>query len=163
MIASRIASLIWSHILSGWPSVTDSEVNRYSAASRIVVIGLLFVLGQGSTGLGANLSFGLEHEELGPVVAAVGALVAVDVKEQPDLGQLVAAADQGIIPLDRVCPSRPQADPIADGRVELAQAEPVHARVRSVQGPVEPHDRPLPVGGDRHPGGLVAVALEWTA
>ena len=29
MIASRIASLIWSHILSGWPSVTDSDVNRY--------------------------------------------------------------------------------------------------------------------------------------
>src|SRR5690242_13745003 len=26
--ASRIASLIWSAILSGWPSVTDSEVNR---------------------------------------------------------------------------------------------------------------------------------------
>src|SRR6266404_750502 len=27
--ASRIASEIWSAILSGWPSVTDSEVNRY--------------------------------------------------------------------------------------------------------------------------------------
>src|SRR4051812_43915652 len=27
-IASRIASLIWSAILSGCPSVTDSEVNR---------------------------------------------------------------------------------------------------------------------------------------
>src|SRR3954454_10852791 len=26
--ASRMASLIWSQILSGWPSVTDSEVNR---------------------------------------------------------------------------------------------------------------------------------------
>ncbi len=25
-IASRMASEIWSHILSGWPSVTDSEV-----------------------------------------------------------------------------------------------------------------------------------------
>src|SRR5881392_102538 len=24
---SKIASLIWSHILSGWPSVTDSDVN----------------------------------------------------------------------------------------------------------------------------------------
>ena len=29
MIASRMASEIWSHILSGWPSVTDSDVNRY--------------------------------------------------------------------------------------------------------------------------------------
>src|SRR5580700_7588520 len=27
--ASRMASEIWSAILSGWPSVTDSEVNRY--------------------------------------------------------------------------------------------------------------------------------------
>src|SRR5690349_7726549 len=27
-MASRIASLIWSAILSGWPSVTDSEVKR---------------------------------------------------------------------------------------------------------------------------------------
>src|ERR1700691_2560090 len=26
--ASRMASEIWSAILSGWPSVTDSEVNR---------------------------------------------------------------------------------------------------------------------------------------
>ena len=25
---SRMASEIWSHILSGWPSVTDSDVNR---------------------------------------------------------------------------------------------------------------------------------------
>src|SRR3712207_4033918 len=27
-MASRIESLIWSAILSGWPSVTDSEVKR---------------------------------------------------------------------------------------------------------------------------------------
>ena len=27
--ASSTASEIWSHSLSGWPSVTDSEVNRY--------------------------------------------------------------------------------------------------------------------------------------
>src|SRR5450759_865354 len=30
MIASTTASEIWSHILSGCPSVTDSEVKRYS-------------------------------------------------------------------------------------------------------------------------------------
>src|SRR5579863_3765099 len=30
-IASRMASLIWSAILSGWPSVTDSEVNSRRA------------------------------------------------------------------------------------------------------------------------------------
>ena len=30
MIESRMASLTWSQSLSGWPSVTDSDVNRYS-------------------------------------------------------------------------------------------------------------------------------------
>ena len=33
IIESRIASLIWSAILSGWPSVTDSEVNSRRATS----------------------------------------------------------------------------------------------------------------------------------
>ena len=37
MIASRIASLTWSQSLSGWPSVTDSDVNRYSGASTMLV------------------------------------------------------------------------------------------------------------------------------
>jgi hypothetical protein len=41
MIASRIASETWSHILSGCPSVTDSEVNRYWAASTMLVIRVL--------------------------------------------------------------------------------------------------------------------------
>jgi hypothetical protein len=36
---SRTASLIWSHILSGWPSVTDSDVNmnRLTFASWVAV------------------------------------------------------------------------------------------------------------------------------
>ena len=33
MTASRTPSEIWSAILSGWPSVTDSEVNRYSLSA----------------------------------------------------------------------------------------------------------------------------------
>src|SRR5689334_1079232 len=37
MIASRIASETWSHILSGWPSVTDSEVKRYCEASTMLM------------------------------------------------------------------------------------------------------------------------------
>src|SRR6059036_1301063 len=32
MMASRTASEIWSAILSGWPSVTDSEVNTWRCA-----------------------------------------------------------------------------------------------------------------------------------
>ena len=92
MIASRIASLIWSHILSGWPSVTDSDVNRYSAASRIVVIRLLLLRGEGSQAPGSH-SLGLEDEQLGPVVAVGGGLVTIDIEPQPDLGQLVPAPD----------------------------------------------------------------------
>jgi hypothetical protein len=34
MIASSTPSEIWSAILSGWPSVTDSDVNRYSLSWR---------------------------------------------------------------------------------------------------------------------------------
>src|SRR2546423_6612412 len=45
-IASRIASEIWSHILSGWPSVTDSDVKRYWAASTMLVM----LLPRNSTG-----------------------------------------------------------------------------------------------------------------
>src|SRR5688572_32851876 len=44
-IASRIASEIWSHILSGCPSVTDSDVNRYCAASTMLTWGSLSVCG----------------------------------------------------------------------------------------------------------------------
>src|SRR4051812_47891705 len=36
--ASRTPSEIWSATLSGWPSVTDSEVNRYSFSPRFSVI-----------------------------------------------------------------------------------------------------------------------------
>src|SRR5687768_6139059 len=44
-IWSRIASEIWSHILSGWPSVTDSDVNRYCAASTMLTSGSISVFG----------------------------------------------------------------------------------------------------------------------
>src|SRR5919198_5350115 len=44
--ASRTPSEIWSAILSGWPSVTDSEVNRYSlSGSRVMPEGLRFSSG----------------------------------------------------------------------------------------------------------------------
>src|SRR6185312_8316541 len=46
MTASRTPSEIWSAILSGWPSVTDSEVNRYSlSGSRVMPEGLRFASG----------------------------------------------------------------------------------------------------------------------
>ncbi len=41
MIASSTPSEIWSETLSGCPSVTDSEVKRYSpSASGLVVVGM---------------------------------------------------------------------------------------------------------------------------
>src|SRR5215216_909619 len=35
--ASRTPSEIWSQILSGWPSVTDSEVNRCSFSPSLLI------------------------------------------------------------------------------------------------------------------------------
>src|SRR3954466_6162952 len=35
--ASSTPSEIWSAILSGWPSVTDSDVNRYSLSFRVLM------------------------------------------------------------------------------------------------------------------------------
>src|SRR5436305_10150949 len=37
MTASRMPSEIWSAILSGWPSVTDSDVNRNSLSLRALI------------------------------------------------------------------------------------------------------------------------------
>src|SRR5450631_3122141 len=128
MIASRIASLIWSHILSGCPSVTDSDVNRYSAASRIVVMELPLCSGRvarapSSTGLRVPptgrpvQSLRLEHEELRPVIAVGRRFVPAHVEEQPDLDELVTAAYDRVVMLDRIGPSRPQRHPIAGRRI----------------------------------------------
>src|SRR6201996_7346778 len=42
--ASKTPSEIWSATLSGWPSVTDSEVKRYSFSAKLVIRGRLSVL-----------------------------------------------------------------------------------------------------------------------
>src|SRR3954452_14910436 len=56
--ASSTPSEIWSAILSGWPSVTDSEVKRYSFSDRFVLIrgGVTAPRfgGENSTGPGRN-------------------------------------------------------------------------------------------------------------
>src|ERR1700742_4420041 len=39
MTASRTPSEIWSATLSGWPSVTDSDVNRNSLSEKLVILG----------------------------------------------------------------------------------------------------------------------------
>src|ERR1700745_871946 len=65
--ASRTPSEIWSAILSGWPSVTDSEVKRYS---------LSFIEAGKASGFPAfRLPVG---EASAPVGAAAAALGEVD-------------------------------------------------------------------------------------
>src|SRR5918994_4229359 len=39
MTASRTPSEIWSATLSGWPSVTDSDVKRYSFSANLLMAG----------------------------------------------------------------------------------------------------------------------------
>src|SRR6478736_9735941 len=58
-IASRMASEIWSQILSGWPSVTDSDVKRVRSLMREGLLG------------------GKSSLALGPLRAAPGAADAV--------------------------------------------------------------------------------------
>src|SRR5919107_2083773 len=65
MNASRIASLIWSHILSGWPSVTDSDVKRYCSESTMLM-GPPLWSAEGTTGLRSRL-----HPELLEVEVAL--------------------------------------------------------------------------------------------
>src|SRR5215212_5917507 len=44
MIASRTPSEIWSATLSGWPSVTDSDVKRYSPSASGFEVGMAGIL-----------------------------------------------------------------------------------------------------------------------
>src|SRR4029077_1105469 len=61
--ASRTASEIWSAILSGWPSVTDSEVNkiRFFAAKCVSPCGVYQVFSRTKTGFGLWLRAGLNE------------------------------------------------------------------------------------------------------
>src|SRR5436190_8666508 len=49
--ASRMASEIWSAILSGWPSVTDSEVNKYRFLDAKLCFSFVHVFVQKNFGL----------------------------------------------------------------------------------------------------------------
>src|SRR5215470_11227527 len=50
-IASRTPSEIWSASLSGWPSVTDSDVNRRPAPTSAAAISASLIAQAGSTPL----------------------------------------------------------------------------------------------------------------
>jgi hypothetical protein len=59
MIASSTPSEIWSQILSGCPSVTDSEVNRYSFSEGFCIVSVVDCQEQ----LRANLAVAAPHGE----------------------------------------------------------------------------------------------------
>src|SRR3954467_13721046 len=85
--ASSTPSEIWSAILSGWPSVTDSEVNRYSLSDgRVMPERLRFVSGAG----------GGDLEEVGDHHVLVAELQVVGV------GEVLDALDLGLALLEQV-------------------------------------------------------------
>src|SRR3954469_487590 len=68
MTASRTPSEIWSAILSGWPSVTDSDVNRYSLSESWFMgsqrVAAVAVSASSGSGLGARVAARLAFVEV---------------------------------------------------------------------------------------------------
>src|SRR5262249_53630005 len=96
MIASRTASEIWSETLSGWPSVTDSEVKRCSfSASGLVGMA-------GSLPTPSRVGHEIDHQ--GDALQAVGLAHPVLQVIGPVAGDQLAVVD-----LDRD-PRRPLSD-----------------------------------------------------
>src|ERR1044072_7985537 len=73
MTASSTPSEIWSATLSGWPSVTDSEVKRYSFSAKLVIGGGLSVLAA------AGLALDERDDARQPVPTDPGAQAVLDV------------------------------------------------------------------------------------
>src|SRR6186997_9186 len=155
MIASRTPSEIWSATLSGWPSVTDSEVKRYSPSAR----GLEVMAGKSKgmqTGEGGSVRvataprggdeiddqghalelIGLAHPVLqvvGPVAA--DQLAVVDLDRHPrragaDLGGVVEA--QALAALGR---RRRAGDDVAEEAVERGGRDPLGGLVGELERP----------------------------
>src|SRR6059036_2184174 len=80
MTASRTPSEIWSAILSGWPSVTDSEVNRYSFSESGRVMG--------SGEVSGSVAVGKEHGAWRSRAGASGIRVATVGRFRPDLREI---------------------------------------------------------------------------
>src|SRR3954471_11652652 len=105
--ASSTPSEIWSAILSGWPSVTDSEVNRYSLSDgRVMPERLRFVSGAG----GGDLEEVGDHHVLVAELQVVG---VGEVLDALDLGpalleQLVEVEEREVDDVRRVPGPRQQ-------------------------------------------------------
>src|SRR5829696_10129718 len=74
--ASRIESLIASAILSGWPSVTDSEVNRRRDTALLVAVGFSQV--------GRSLPAPVRHSCTAPDRGGVGRQADIGTRGGPD-------------------------------------------------------------------------------
>src|SRR5919202_3550332 len=104
--SSRTPSEIWSAILSGWPSVTDSEVNRYSlsvsvmgresVASRSVAIPLLALVEVDDDG------DALERVAVAQAVLDEVRVVAGDARAAVDLDGEARRGGAGLGPLEQL-------------------------------------------------------------
>src|SRR6266536_2270446 len=111
IMASRMASLIWSAILSGWPSVTDSDVNRRRATSVLPSLRLTAV----------SLSW------------AAGSLAATNRILQPDGDKIPHHVGQGLLQAAPDRGDRPVGT-VDDGLVvRRAEPEPVPHRIDDEQ------------------------------
>src|SRR5215203_1424969 len=125
MIASRTPSEIWSATLSGWPSVTDSDVKRYSPSASGLEVGM-----RGSV------------EEFCPVAELIAVATATgcrdEVDDQRDALQLVGLAHPVLQVIGPIAGNQP---PVVDLDRDPRRALP-HLR-----GVVEP--QPLVAAGRR--------------
>src|ERR1044072_7447407 len=132
MTASSTPSEIWSATLSGWPSVTDSEVKRYSFSAKLVMAGRLSVLA--ATGLALHEvddQRDAVHAEAGAqAVLDVVRVVARDALARVDLDREArrALADlRGVEQLQAVALLGGRLaclDDLADEAVELGRRDP---------------------------------------
>src|SRR5215467_6680947 len=94
IMESRMASLIWSAILSGWPSVTDSDVKRRRATSALPSLWVTAVsLSWAAASLSAASLLGQPRDDQIPHHVGEGFLgPAGDRRHRP-----VGAVDDGLV------------------------------------------------------------------
>src|SRR4029434_6646900 len=106
-IESRTASEIWSAILSGWPSVTDSEVK----VQRLTAFAPGRLVGRVSSSAGAEGDDGIEHRRGHDPFFSQADILRERLAEHHDLVRVVLEARAG------------RGDVVRDDEVEVLAAE----------------------------------------
>src|SRR5919107_4403423 len=161
MIASRTPSEIWSATLSGWPSVTDSDVKRYSPSASGLEVGMSGILEElrlaaGSVSVAAASGCGDEVNDQGdslqlirlphPILQVVGP-VADDQAAVVDLDRDPRRALPhlgGVVEAQALAAARGRwvlGDDVGDEAVQLRGRDPLG-------GPVGETQRPRQQGAD---------------